>query len=366
MTAFLTIIHSVGLMALATMLYGTVQRKALSRPVRHVIIGGVFGAAAVVMMLEPIPVAEGIFVDLRNLVIGFAAAFTGPIGAAVALVIISCVRFLIGGLGAPYGVIALILSALLGLAWARPSHRDWAEKPRNSILFGVMMTLPVLTILLIPGAPLQRSLAVTATLLGAHIVGTLTFGLFIQRERQIARRERTLADTANHDPLTGCLNRRGFERRLEVMSEAAGAQGAGKAMPAGIAMLLIDLDRFKTINDTRGHAVGDEVLVQVAAVLLSEVRPGDCVARLGGEEFAVILRNVTERDSRRIAERLRRSIEELAIVDGGERVAVTASIGGGHFTRTVPDLAAALPMIDKRLYAAKAAGRNCTVMSEAA
>src|SRR5262245_42829813 len=95
------------------------------------------------------------------------------------------------------------------------------------------------------------------------------------------RYEDRLADLADHDPLTGLLNRRSFGRRLESHAARAGRYGAEGAL------LMLDLDHFKYVNDTLGHQAGDDVIVRVAAVLESRLRQTDLLARLGGDEFAI-------------------------------------------------------------------------------
>ncbi|NDU99391.1 GGDEF domain-containing protein [Pseudoroseicyclus tamaricis] len=357
MEPIVSITYSLGMMAIATMVYGGVQRRPWPKYQRHLVIGAAFGLTASAVMLEPLHVVPGVFADLRNLFIAFAAAFLGPLGAAVSVVIVSLARLAIGGVGASYGVIAIVFAAVVGLIAGALGMKHRGSSIRHAILFGVATTLPTTLVFSIPDTPVERAAIVVASLLAANILGSVTFGLLIQRERLIARRERLLTDTADHDPLTGCLNRRGLERRLEQQVPSA---------RRGTAFLLIDIDRFKGINDTYGHNTGDDVLVQVAATLNAAVRPGDLIARLGGEEFTAILQNVTEREARRIAERLRRTIEQKVYIDAPEPLTVTASIGGAHFNHTVPEWREALTLIDRRLYAAKNSGRNRTVMSEAA
>jgi diguanylate cyclase (GGDEF)-like protein/PAS domain S-box-containing protein len=136
------------------------------------------------------------------------------------------------------------------------------------------------------------------------------------------RYERLLENIADHDPLTGVMNRRGFER--EMAGHIARGERYG---PAG-AVLMIDLDNFKLLNDACGHSAGDELLVRVAHALQSRLRGSDVVARLGGDEFAVLLPVADEEASSKIAEALLTVVrEEAASLTSTLTKNVTASVG---------------------------------------
>ncbi len=163
------------------------------------------------------------------------------------------------------------------------------------------------------------------------------------------------------DPLTGMYNRRYMETHLKKLLER---QEANKK-PLGI--LLLDIDHFKAVNDTHGHNIGDEVLKEFSRRIAESLRSFDLVARHGGEEFVVILPDVTEEKAHYIAERLRRSIADDAIdcnLKSGP-LKITTSVGGiivrngGHDVKTVLDRA------DKCLYNAKETGRNRTIFEQA-
>lgn len=166
--------------------------------------------------------------------------------------------------------------------------------------------------------------------------------------------EANIMALAARDSLTGLANRRAFDQTIAKLS--TGSRDDGEAAPVGL--LLIDLDEFKDVNDTYGHPAGDAVLKAVAERIGRCVRKSDMAARIGGDEFAVVLRGVPdkapmERLSERILEAMR---EPVAITDGS--LACTVSIGGAHCGAddcAVEDLAG---LADKALYAAKEAGRD--------
>jgi diguanylate cyclase (GGDEF)-like protein len=175
-----------------------------------------------------------------------------------------------------------------------------------------------------------------------------------------------LCDLSSHDGLTGLANARLFRLTLEREVERAIRSGEP------CALLLMDLDHFKAINDTHGHPAGDLVLQTVARRLTDHLRPMDTVARYGGEEFAVILPNSYAAYALQTAERLRGQVAGGAIALGKESgqgnastVNVTISIGVSYLQPWAPVSAnTLLKAADRNLYQAKARGRNC-VWSEA-
>ena len=148
------------------------------------------------------------------------------------------------------------------------------------------------------------------------------------------------------DGLTKLSNRRYLEAALGRALARAKDEGST------VGFLLVDLDRFKALNDTYGHVAGDEVLCQVAAVLENESRPEDTVARYGGEEFAVVLPGCDASEAAAVAERIRRAIETQL------DVAVTASVGAASYPGDGRDAAALVEAADAAMYESKRAGRN--------
>ncbi|MEW6590691.1 MAG: GGDEF domain-containing protein [Pseudomonadota bacterium] len=163
-----------------------------------------------------------------------------------------------------------------------------------------------------------------------------------------------LCELSLKDPLTGLGNRRHFLSVLERAIETVARSGDS------MLLLLLDIDRFKSINDTHGHLVGDQVLQAVGNCLAGCVRPMDTVARYGGEEFAVILPNCRPLFGRAVAERIRQTIAALDIAAAPLlNVKVTVSIGGAYapeWVRSTADLW--IERADLQLYRAKAAGRD--------
>jgi len=169
---------------------------------------------------------------------------------------------------------------------------------------------------------------------------------------QIKESQDKLDHLAHHDPLTGLPNRLLFHDRLQHAMARASRCGHQ------LALMFIDLDRFKNVNDTLGHHVGDELLKQVAASLSACLREGDTLARLGGDEFIVLLEDVDgERGAREVAEKLMRLFERPVLVSGYE-LFVTGSVGIGLFPQDGQDLNMLIRNADVAMYQAKARGRN--------
>lgn len=192
--------------------------------------------------------------------------------------------------------------------------------------------------------------------LGPRVV--VRFAVTEQLERDLLER---LVVSSTRDPLTGAFNRAFFSERLSA--EIAYAERHGTK----VAVLLVDLDHFKAINDAHGHAVGDEILRTVATEMARSLRAEDVLARYGGEEFAILARAATRLDVARLADRIRLAVAAATVaLPAGGTASVTGSLGAARlgelpYVRTSDRL---LELADARLYRAKAAGRNATCISD--
>ena len=163
---------------------------------------------------------------------------------------------------------------------------------------------------------------------------------------------RELAYQAHHDSLTGLKNRRGFRDKLQRAITTATEFGNRNAL------LYIDLDQFKAVNDTGGHMAGDELLRQIAVLLRRQLREHDTVARLGGDEFAVLVENCTSAHATTVAEKIRAAIIGFEFVWSGQAFRVGASIGQVEFADGRFSALDLIGSADHLCYVAKAGGRN--------
>ncbi|NJR13206.1 MAG: GGDEF domain-containing protein [Phyllobacteriaceae bacterium] len=202
---------------------------------------------------------------------------------------------------------------------------------------------------------LTRGIAV-AIALPILLAGPLFFYLTLKM-RELARMNHLLREMATKDVLTGLLNRRALISR--VTEEAARLNNRDTTTSL---FLVIDADRFKAINDTFGHAAGDEALKLIGDALKSSVRGYDILGRIGGEEFAVLLPRVTPADSLYVADRLRRAVASLEFRPNRDRHDLSVSIGGVVFHGAIP-FSELFRAADANLYDAKDAGRNRSVIT---
>ncbi|HEY8521992.1 MAG TPA: EAL domain-containing protein [Gammaproteobacteria bacterium] len=183
--------------------------------------------------------------------------------------------------------------------------------------------------------------------------GNVTGGVLVFHDVSESRElNRRLSYAASHDILTELVNRREFENRLQRALKSA------KARETSYAVLYIDLDQFKIVNDACGHSAGDALLKQIAALLKSKIRWRDTLARLGGDEFGVLLESCTMEEAMRTAESLRDIINEFRFVWDERTFRLGASIGVVPITPATDDVAALLSAADSACAAAKEAGRN--------
>lgn len=163
-----------------------------------------------------------------------------------------------------------------------------------------------------------------------------------------------LVDLSSRDPLTGLANRRQFELSLAREVDRVARSGESALL------VMVDIDHFKKVNDTYGHAAGDLVIQSVGRALIETVRPMDQVARIGGEEFGVVLPNCPAAFGPQVADRVRQRVARHPVqLPSGESVAVTVSIGGAfapQWVRSTPGIW--MERADRQLYRAKDEGRD--------
>jgi diguanylate cyclase (GGDEF)-like protein/PAS domain S-box-containing protein len=181
------------------------------------------------------------------------------------------------------------------------------------------------------------------------LVGVVLVLHDVSRERQYAAK---LSYQASHDALTGLINRNEFERRLSLALQSAAQIGRHHSI------MYLDLDQFKVVNDTCGHAAGDQLMRQVSALLLTCLREGDTLARLGGDEFGVLLENCQPDAALRIADKLRQTVTEFHFAWGQLRFNIGVSIGVVNVDDGLFTLAEVLRAADTACYMAKEKGRN--------
>lgn len=179
----------------------------------------------------------------------------------------------------------------------------------------------------------------------------------VELQKALVLSNKRLERLSRTDALTGALNRRAFNAELSTAFEHA------VRYERPLALLLLDLDHFKSVNDEFGHPTGDAVLATAAEIIRENTRVSDIAARFGGEEFAVILPETHLVQAVQVAEKIRRSLETAAITIGDHALRVSASIGAASMPHSrFPDTRALINAADSALYRAKRRGRNIVEM----
>ncbi|WP_110638718.1 GGDEF domain-containing protein [Pseudomonas sp. CC120222-01a] len=272
------------------------------------------------------------------------------------LVLLASLAFSIA-FGGP-GAIAFPIAALLWCAWTyspflvsllalTAGSTLIVAVAQNLMHFSVPQSEPGVTTLM------SARLGIAMLVLGPLVVACVS-----QANRSLLTR---LARQATIDHLTGLLSRSAFTRQANALLESRQQQ----ALP--LTLMMLDIDHFKSINDRHGHAVGDQVLRQFARTLQDQLHDEELLARLGGEEFVVVLPGLPPEQAKFTAERLRRAVQDLHAAQGDARLQITVSIGlaGCAADETAPSLDELLARADQALYRAKAHGRNRVEQAEA-
>ena len=312
---FTTLLDGLGLIALIALTFGMVERS-IRKPLLYATVqGSIFGVGAVAAMLTATVLPGGIIIDARAVVLGLGAAFCGWLGAVPALLIAATYRLWLGGGGAPVGIATMTFAVVVGLVWGRRFTNGQAATVPSLILLALALSLHVGFFAFLPVPdPLAIIVPVLILAIPGYSVGTVVMGTLMQRERRMMMREQSLEVHAMTDPLTGLANRRAYqlivEEELRLLRLHRSRTKRGEEAP-GLAILIVDIDLFKRVNDTFGHEAGDHVLRAVAQVLRAGLGPSDYLCRHGGEEFCAVLPSANIARAMSVAERMRATVADL-------------------------------------------------------
>lgn len=236
----------------------------------------------------------------------------------------------------------------------RLTRRDWTQIALQTFAFtflGILISLAgAMALFSIFSAGLDGMGMTAAIGLPLILGGPTTFYLSF-KNAQLRDAYRRLEIAAAHDSLTACLNHGAFMERAKTFLKGADGEDVRGAL------LVVDADYFKSVNDRFGHHIGDAALRQIASRIKNAIRKGDIVGRLGGEEFGVLLRGVGRVASEAVAERIRRAVQTVEFEAEGKPFSLSVSIGGAVFEHKV-DYDELFRSADERLYKVKNSGRN--------
>jgi diguanylate cyclase (GGDEF)-like protein len=285
----------------------------------------------------------------------------GPVAVSAAMALILGLGFLHQGVALAAGRAAAVV--VLGFTVAMLLHPRITSlrAPARATALMLVAMMAVLTMRFLLGLhlldsrhPRIEALGHDAIMVCVTLLGFSFIGMFV------AETKRRLHEETRLDPLTGLRNRRAFEEMAQHEVQLAMREDHP------LTLLMMDLDHFKKLNDTWGHAFGDRALRAFGGVLLTVTGSSDAVARLGGEEFAVLLPGRSARSAMAVAERLRATVESLHLSEGEELVRFTVSVGLSSLRRGEETLDAMLRRADRALYEAKRDGRNRVMLADAA
>lgn len=318
---------------------------------RGFLIGLLTGAIGLFLMMNAVQVNGEVRVDLRYLPLVLLAFYGARFPLLIATVIIASTRFLFGL--TDQAVVAFIATFVvsLGMWWI---HRHVRRLLLQSMLLHVwaLFVTSVSILVNLGWSSAYIEIVLTFWVVGL-LVGTLASLLAIDLE-QMTRRSKEYKHSAERDHLTGLFNRRMWEERTTSLVSERRAYN----------VLALDIDHFKHVNDTYGHPNGDLVLKRFAELLKLETRSHDVVARIGGEEFVILIYDLPPEKVVKVAERIRERIAvEAFVLSDGTSIRISTSIGIAHGSALPVESMSSIA--DSALYEAKDKGRNRTVVRRA-
>ncbi|WLV24555.1 diguanylate cyclase [Aciduricibacillus chroicocephali] len=329
-----------------------VERRA--RKNRYMIDGVAGGILGIILMYYSIRINSYIILDLRYAVIVLVMLFGGMRAAAISSSIIILARLTLGIGFSAYAGIPIVATMLIGFALMNKmkvlQKVGIVWKGLFLIIYSNIAFSIVLCIAMKDPVLLTKMLTVYWTLSTFCALISIVFVLYVRRSHDLLVKYESEATT---DFLTGLNNVRQFDIIWNHTMQRA------LSRKESLSLLAIDVDFFKEVNDTYGHATGDLVLAEIGKLLKKHSRPFDIVSRNGGEEFSIIMPDCTNMQAIRTGEQIRKVVEShLFPIDNGSEIRITISVGTASYPETVLDPESLLRQADECLYQAKRAGRN--------
>ncbi|MCH1638746.1 diguanylate cyclase [Paenibacillus timonensis] len=335
-----------------------IKNKIQDRPKKNrttrMLLGFGLGLLGVMLMYYNFPISGHAVADFGQLPILISTLMGGGVSGIIATLLIALYRLLfLHGFGM-HSVIAAInspVTLLIGL-WLLRERKTTVRRLVLALALSASSTAVFMTILS-NGRPFKE--------IGLFIPLLVAAGLFTFAMLRYLRNKddsiRIMREAANRDFLTSLYNSRAFEAKMQQKIAAA------KQDKIPFTLLIVDIDHFKLVNDSHGHPAGDAVLLQIADVMRETFRPGDHIARKGGEEFVILVDHCDAEQIKVIAERLRSNVENHTFIlpDGGE-LKLTISAGSATYPNVHEE--ELVVKADQALYQAKEAGRNRVYRSD--
>ena len=301
--------------------------------------------ASLVLVMIAGAVAMGVFMVLFAPAIGDSAYASSDV---LGVLSIAFGVYLTGGTTSP----------LLPLVFLQATFAAYFSPPRGALL----RLLGVVLVCASPFtyAPDGAQLAFVVRVIAIVTTATVLVGIILYNKRELAQAEESSRELASHDPLTGLPNRRSFRRDVIRALRETGA-GAG----LGLSIAIIDVDNFKRVNDLHGHAAGDELLTRIARALSGVTREADIVARIGGDEFALLAPGADASTAQMLGERCVEATETAVIEAGYAECDVSATVGYALFPQHGATFQELLQAADSALMNAKDRGKHMVASAPA-
>lgn len=319
--------------------------------------GLIWGVLGILLILFGVHVTPSVLMDFRNGAMILSAVTGGWLSVLVTGVVIALFRIFYYGL-TPSSLAAagVLFGLIIGTSWI--SHRRMVmwKKWAAMVLWSLVLS-GIAFYYVIPSH--KAFLGVLANYGAGTLLMCLLLYFYTRFLASDGRLYRRLKVEASKDFLTGLDNLRQFDKSFKDIA----AQAVEKS--ESLSLFFIDVDFFKTVNDTYGHVTGNIVLKTLGEIMLEICRKNDIICRIGGEEFSVLLRDCDPKRAQAIAERLRLAVENHPFqTSGGESLTVTISIGIASYPDTTPEPGKLIEQADNALYQAKRNGRNKVVISQ--
>lgn len=351
--------------AIVLFYYHHVQDWVKSGYRRYLIMGTMLGIGASLLMLNPIELTSDVTYNTRPMFMGFAGLIGGWVGAGSALFIAIVTRIAIGGPDMIVGILVLGVAAGLGVLGHIFLIRTKLRPAWSWAVAGGLLSISVslFWVMILPEqVPASVSPKTIPIMIVFSIISAVGVGYLLTGVRDVVANRQDAMKQSRIDDLTGVLNRRGLTMAFQ--------SHVFQKQEFGIAVLSIDLDHFKSVNDSLGHVVGDQLLRLTADQISALIRKEDIVARMGGDEFVVILTNITKEKAENMAERLCASIRnkdwtsEIRGIPDTKHDTFSVSIGLAFASTQPADLDKMFEMSDRLLYKAKRHGRGNVVAAD--
>lgn len=316
-----------------------------------IILGIMGGLSSIILIYYSIPITSNVILDFREMCIILAAVFGGIIPAFITGIITMIFRVFYSSFDkAAY--IAAVGIFVISIGCGLISYTRLSRKRKGWTMLFYSLSIRSIVYFIVVQDIGSAGVVIIEMWISYTILATGVFyfvGYLVTSHRLL----RELKEESTHDYLTGLRNTRSFHKKLSSIQDYT------RLNQGRLSILMIDIDHYKTVNDSFGHAAGDMVLKEMGKLLKCINKESYLVSRIGGEEFSIILKDDDKEMTFEKAEKIRKTIATHKFtIQGGKKIKLTVSIGAAIYPDTVENLENLLETADKRLYEAKHSGRN--------